>query len=103
MWRNAADADAPVNAGASAGWLQRRLEAAAADLLQLAEGAEDDFTAPLGEPSLTAPDSVSWRVFKNPVALLIGGIAAVILELAEPRVRTGVWEHTSFRERPLER
>ena len=103
MWRSAADAEAPVNAGASARWLQRRLEAAAADLLQLAEGVEDEFTTPLGEPSLTAPDSVSWRVFKNPVALLIGGIAAVILELAEPRVRTGVWEHTSFRERPLER
>ena len=29
-------------------------------------------------------DSVSWRVFKNPVALFIGGVAAVILELAEP-------------------
>jgi uncharacterized protein (DUF2236 family) len=50
-----------------------------------------------------APDSVSWRVFKNPVVLFVGGVAAVVLELAEPRVRTGVWEHTSFREQPLER
>jgi uncharacterized protein (DUF2236 family) len=46
---------------------------------------------------------VSWRVFKNPVALYIGGIAAVLLELAEPRVRTGVWEHTTFRTDPLAR
>ena len=59
-----------------------------------------DFAAPAGAPALFAPDSVSWRVMKNPVALIIGGLAAVILELAEPRVRTGVWVHTSFRRDP---
>jgi uncharacterized protein (DUF2236 family) len=46
---------------------------------------------------------VHWRVFKNPVSLYIGGVAAVILELAEPRVRTGVWEHSSFRAQPVRR
>ena len=49
------------------------------------------------------PDSVAWRVFKNPVALFVGGVAAVILELAEPRVRAGVWEHSSFRQAPVNR
>jgi uncharacterized protein (DUF2236 family) len=34
---------------------------------------------------------------------MVGGIAAVILELAEPRVRSGVWDHTSFRSDPLTR
>jgi len=58
---------------------------------------------PRGEPAILAPDSVAWRLFKNPVTLLVGGIGAVILELAEPRVRTGVWTHTSFRARPVER
>jgi uncharacterized protein (DUF2236 family) len=62
-----------------------------------------DFTQPAGEPALAAPDSVSWRVFKNLVALYIGGIAAVLLELAEPRVRSGVWDHTTFRTDPLAR
>lgn len=62
-----------------------------------------DFTAPAGAPALFKPDSVSWRVMKNPVALVIGGFAAVILELAEPRVRTGVWEHTTFRTDPVTR
>jgi uncharacterized protein (DUF2236 family) len=46
---------------------------------------------------------VSWRIFKNPIALLIGGVAAVILELAEPAVRTGVWEYSSFRQDPMGR
>jgi len=62
-----------------------------------------DFTRPRGEPALMAADSVHWRVFKNPVSLYIGGVAAVILELAEPRVRTGVWEHSSFRHEPVRR
>jgi uncharacterized protein (DUF2236 family) len=62
-----------------------------------------DFLHPAGEPALSPPDSVAWRVFKNPVALYIGGIAAVLLELAEPRVRSGVWDHTTFRVDPLTR
>ena len=42
-------------------------------------------------------------MFRNPLALFVGGVAAVILELAEPRVRAGVWEHSSFRSDPVER
>lgn len=62
-----------------------------------------DFSSPPGEDALVPPESVSWRVFKNPVTLFIGGVAAVILELAEPCVRTGVWEHSRFRKDPLGR
>ena len=62
-----------------------------------------DFSTPKGEAALVPADSVSWRVFKNPVALFVGGIAAVLLELAEPRVRTGIWEHSSFRSDPVRR
>jgi uncharacterized protein (DUF2236 family) len=62
-----------------------------------------DLSQPRGERALAPPDSVSWRIFKNPVALFVGGVSAVILELAEPRVRSGVWDHTSFRKDPLTR
>lgn len=62
-----------------------------------------DFTQPKGEPALVPPGSLSWQVFKNPVALFVGGVTAVILELAEPRVRSGVWDHTTFRSDPLTR
>jgi uncharacterized protein (DUF2236 family) len=79
------------------------LARAVRDFTAVPGGARVDFSRPPGEPALAAPDSVSWRVFKNPVALFVGGIAAVILELAEPRVRTGVWEHSSFRADPLTR
>lgn len=83
--------------------LQRPLERFARRFLQPEGSPPVDFAQPVGEPALLPPDSVSWQVFKNPVALAVGGIAAVILELAEPRVRTGVWEHTSFRTHPVPR
>ncbi len=66
-------------------------------------GQDIDFSAPPGAPALTPPTSVSWRVFKNPVTVAIGGVAAVLLELAHPLVRAGVWGHSTFREKPLRR
>jgi uncharacterized protein (DUF2236 family) len=83
--------------------LQRSLEAAARALLEPTDQFHIDFSRPAGEAALVAPDSVSWRVFKNPLSLFIGGVTAVIMELAEPRVRTGVWEHTTFRADPIRR
>lgn len=83
--------------------LRSRLDRAALAFLA-GEGVPSiDFSSPAGESALVSPDAVSWRVFKNPVALFIGGVAAVILELAEPRVRSGVWEHTTFRSDPVAR
>ena len=79
--------------------LQRRL----VDLLYPAGTRPADFLLPAGEAALAPAESVSWRIFANPVAMFIGGITAVLLELAEPRVRTGVWEHTTFRTQPLAR
>jgi len=79
------------------------LEAATRALFDLGDQFSADFLRPAGEAALVSPDSVSWRVFKNPLSLFIGGVAAVISELAEPRVRTGVWEHTTFRTDPIRR
>jgi uncharacterized protein (DUF2236 family) len=62
-----------------------------------------DFSQPAGEPALTPADGVSWRVFANPVALFIGGVTAVLLELAEPSVRSGVWDHSGFQRDPVSR
>jgi uncharacterized protein (DUF2236 family) len=79
------------------------LEAATWALLAPGDRSYIDFSRPAGEAALVSPDSVSWRVFKNPLSLFIGGVTAVIMELAEPRVRTGVWEHTTFRVDPIPR
>lgn len=81
----------------------QRLDDAAREMIQPPGRTPIDFSQPRGEPALVPADSVSWRVFKNPVALFVGGVTAVILELAEPGVRTGVWEHSSFRTDPVPR
>lgn len=62
-----------------------------------------DYTRPAGAPAFAGPDSVSWQVFKNPVALAIGGICAVLLEFADARIRSGVWDHSVFKTDPIGR
>lgn len=81
----------------------RRLDATAHRMLQPPGSFPVDFAEPKGEPALASASSVSWRIFKNPVSLFIGGVAAVILELADPGVREGVWRHSAFRTHPIER
>jgi uncharacterized protein (DUF2236 family) len=83
--------------------LQGIAEATALGFLQPSGAPTMDFKRPAGEAALAAPDSVSWQLFRNPVSMFVGGVAAVILELAEPRVRAGVWEHSSFRSDPVAR
>lgn len=83
--------------------IHARLDSAAQAFLTLEGAPRFDFSEPRGEPALSGPDSVSWRVFKNPVSLFIGGVTAVLLEFAEPRVRAGVWDHSIFRRDPVTR
>lgn len=60
-------------------------------------------TAPEGQPGLPfAPGSVSWDVLRRPVFFL-GGMSALLLQLAEPRVARGVAEHSDFRTRIFDR
>ncbi|HEX6860754.1 MAG TPA: oxygenase MpaB family protein [Caulobacteraceae bacterium] len=66
-------------------------------------GWKTDFAHPAGEPAFHGPDSVQWRIFKNPVALAIGGVAAVLMEFADPRIRSGVWDHSAFKQDPIGR
>lgn len=61
------------------------------------------FARPAGAPALSDPDSLVWRVFANPVAMFSGGVAAVLLELGEARVRHGVWDHSAFARDPVGR
>lgn len=48
------------------------------------------------------PGTVSWGVLRRPVFLL-GGMNALLLQLAEPRVAAGVAEHSDFSNRVFDR
>ena len=62
-----------------------------------------DFTTPPGEPAFHDPDSVHWKVFKNPVTSVVAGVCAVLLEFADDRIRSGVWDHSVFPTDPVGR
>ncbi|ONF95409.1 oxygenase MpaB family protein [Sphingomonas jeddahensis] len=66
-------------------------------------GYQIDYLRPIGEASLVPPTSPQWRVFKNPVAIAIGGVAAVLLEFADARIRSGVWDHSTYKVDPIGR
>lgn len=54
------------------------------------------FQGPPGESGLVPAGSPATKIYSNPLTLYIGGITAVLMELAEPRVRHGVWDHSVF-------
>lgn len=71
--------------------------------LQADKMAAFNFTSPEHEPAYLSHDSMSWRVFKNPVTLFVGGMSAVLMELSEPRIRTASWESGGLRNDPAGR
>ncbi len=62
-----------------------------------------DYASPKGEPAFLHPSSMAWRIYKNPIALGIGGVAAVLLEFADARIRSGVWDHSTYKADPIGR
>jgi uncharacterized protein (DUF2236 family) len=62
-----------------------------------------DFRNPPGEPAGLEPDSMHWKVYKNPVAMAVGGVAAVLMEFADARIRSGVWDHSTYKADPIGR
>jgi uncharacterized protein (DUF2236 family) len=55
-----------------------------------------------GDPGWFGPGSEVWRVMRERL-LLLGGPAALLLQLAHPLVAAGVAAHSSFRDDPLRR
>jgi uncharacterized protein (DUF2236 family) len=55
-----------------------------------------------GDPGWFGPGSQVWRVWRERL-LLLGGPAAVLLQLAHPLIAAGVATHSNFRDNPLRR
>jgi uncharacterized protein (DUF2236 family) len=55
-----------------------------------------------GDPGLYGPGSVAWLIGRER-ALLAGGGAALLLQIAHPKVAAGVEEHSGFRRDPFAR
>ena len=46
---------------------------------------------------LFGPRSVAWRVHGDVTSMMVGGIAALLLQMLHPAVLAGVWDHSNFR------
>jgi len=47
---------------------------------------------------LFAPNSIAWRVHIDVTGMMVGGIAALMLQMLHPKVLAGVWDHSGFRD-----
>ncbi|MCW1430263.1 oxygenase MpaB family protein [Novosphingobium sp. JCM 18896] len=46
---------------------------------------------------LFGPRSVAWRVHGDVTTMMVGGIAALLLQMLHPAVLAGVWDHSNVR------
>jgi uncharacterized protein (DUF2236 family) len=56
-----------------------------------------------GDPGLTGPDSVSWKINSDLPSVMIAGMGAIIMEILHPSVMAGVQDLSSYQEQPLRR
>ena len=56
-----------------------------------------DFAHPQGDPGLFGPESVAWRVHEQFTAMMVGGLASLMVQALHPRALAAVWDHSSFR------
>lgn len=53
--------------------------------------------------SLFGPGTPIWKVHGDVITMMVGGIAALLLQMLHPAVLAGVWDHSNFREDMLGR
>lgn len=62
----------------------------------------EQYSDPPGDPGWFGPGSVTWRVHADP-SMLVGGIAALLLQALHPPTMAGVADHSNYREDPFGR
>lgn len=49
------------------------------------------------EDGLFGRGSIAWRVHGDVTTMMVGGVAALLLQMLHPAVLAGVWDHSDFR------
>lgn len=83
-------------------FLRQRIEHEVISHTGLALGGVD-YDQPLGDPGLFDPNAVCWRVHGDFSSMLVGGMAALLLQMLHPAALAGVWDHSNFRQDMLGR
>ena len=58
---------------------------------------EIDLSRPAGDAGLFGPGSATWAVHGDFAAMLIGGVASLLMQMLHPAAMAGVWDHSGFR------
>lgn len=82
--------------------LRRRLRRQVLAVLSRSAPAPD-YDVPVGDPGLFGPDSVTWKIHADFPSMMVGGLAALLLQSLHPLALAGVWDHSSFRRDVLGR
>lgn len=56
-----------------------------------------------GDPGLVPADSVAWKVHGDFSTMIVGGVAALLMQMLHPAALAGVWDHSNFRKDSLGR
>ena len=73
--------------------VRRRL---AREVHAIFHAAADDPRVTRSPDALIAPDSIAWRVHGDVTTMMVGGIAALLLQMLHPAALAGVWDHSDF-------
>lgn len=57
-----------------------------------------DFSAPEGEEAVLSPDSISWRVFRNPLTNYLGAMCGLAMLMTEPRMIAAAYRNGDLGE-----
>ncbi|HET7267595.1 MAG TPA: oxygenase MpaB family protein [Oleiagrimonas sp.] len=77
--------------------LRRRLQKQVLAVLSH-DGTAPDYDAPIGDPGLFGPDSMTWKLHADFPSMMAGGLAALMLQMLHPLALAAVWDYSSFRD-----
>ncbi|WP_457312969.1 oxygenase MpaB family protein [Sphingomonas sp. UYAg733] len=58
---------------------------------------DSQFDLSTGDDGLFGPGSVAWDVHGDFATMMVGGVAALLLQMLHPGALAGVWDHSDFR------
>lgn len=84
-----------------------RIRKSIVDQIEMAGGRHDEmeiYGGETGDPGIGGgPGSISWEINGDLASLVVGGTAAIIMEILHPSVMAGVYTQSSYRTQPLQR
>lgn len=73
------------------------------EVLKLVGGGDVPAESARADTGLFGPDSACWKVHGDFTSMMVGGIAALFLQMLHPGPLAGVWDHSNFRKDMLGR